>query len=410
MKARKIKDGVHWMGAIDWDRRLFDCLIPLPDGTSYNAYLVEGTQKTALLDSVDPSMTQVLLNQLKEVKRVDYLVAQHAEQDHSGSLPALLEKYPQAKLVTTPKGKGMLMDLLHIPEDRFQTVSDQETLSLGGKTLRFIHTPWVHWPETMVTWLEEDRILFTCDFFGSHLATGDLYAQDEARVYDTAKRYYAEIMMPFSNIIVKHLEKLGGLDISVIAPSHGPVYDRPAFITDAYRQWTSAPPRNLVVLPYVSMHNSTRLMVEYLAGALVERGVAVEQFDLTSVDLGRLAMVLVDAATLVAGSPTVLGGAHPLAVNAAVLAGALKPKLKFATVIGSYGWADKATEQLAGLLGGLKLEVLTPVNCKGLPGDETFAALDTLADTIAAKHRELGLEAPGSGVWQAQEVPVTAAS
>jgi flavorubredoxin len=178
MKARKVRENIYWMGAVDWDRRLFDALIPLPDGTSYNAYLVRGSEKTALLDTVDPRMTDVLMFQLESVPHIDYIVAHHAEQDHSGAIPQVLEKYEDAQVLTTPKGKGMLVDLLRIPEERFITVDDGETLSLGDKTLEFIHTPWVHWPETMVTYLPEERILFTCDFFGSHLATTDLYVTD----------------------------------------------------------------------------------------------------------------------------------------------------------------------------------------------------------------------------------------
>jgi len=208
MEARRITEGVYQLGAIDWDRRLFDSLIPLPDGTSYNAYLIEGSEKTALLDTVDPAMADVLFSQLEGVPSIDYIVAHHAEQDHAGAIPDVLVKYPNAMVVTTPKGKGilmslLLMSLLHVAEGRFITVDDGETLPLGGKTLEFIHAPWVHWPETMLTYLREDKILFTCDFFGSHLATTDLYATDEARVYEAAKRYYAEIMMPFRQMIAK---------------------------------------------------------------------------------------------------------------------------------------------------------------------------------------------------------------
>ena len=156
------------MGAVDWDRRLFDELIPLPDGTSYNAYLVEGTEKTALIDAVDPAMASMLMAQLRDTAKVDFIVCQHAEQDHSGSIPLVLERFPQAKIITTPKAKTLLMDHLHVAEGSIATVADGEKLSLGDKTLRFVHTPWVHWPETMVTYLEEDRILFSCDFFGVH--------------------------------------------------------------------------------------------------------------------------------------------------------------------------------------------------------------------------------------------------
>jgi flavorubredoxin len=390
MKPREIRPGVYWVGATDWDRRLFDSLIPLPDGTSYNSYLVKGSQKTALVDTVDPSMQNALTNNLNQlgIGNIDYLIANHAEQDHSGAIPLVLEKYPGAEVVATPRCKGMLIDLFMIPEEKFVTVNDKDTISLGDRTLEFIHAPWVHWPETMLTYLREDRILFTCDFFGSHLATTDLYVTDEGQVYEAAKRYYGEIMMPFRTNIQKNLERIREYAIDIIAPSHGPMYDRPDFITKAYQSWAFGEPRNIVVLPYVSMHDSTRSMVEYLVEALAQRGVTVRQFDLTVTDIGKLAMSLVDAATVVLGTPTVLAGAHPNVAYAAFLANALRPDLKFASIIGSYGWGGKAVEQLLGMIPNLKVELLEPVISKGLPKEADFRALDSLADTIAQKHKE----------------------
>ncbi|MDY6908982.1 MAG: FprA family A-type flavoprotein [Thermodesulfobacteriota bacterium] len=390
MQKRKITEGIHWMGAVDWDRRLFDSLIPLPDGTSYNAYLIEGSEKTVLLDTVDPLMADVFLGQLDGGPKIDLIVSHHAEQDHSGTIPHVLERFPEAKVVSTPKAKGMLIDLLRIPEEAFLTVADGETLSLGDRTLKFLHTPWVHWPETMVSYLEEERILFSCDFFGSHIAASDLYVTDKGRVYEAAKRYFAEIMMPFRNVIEKNLEKLQPYDIRMIAPSHGQIYREPSWIMDAYRDWVQGAPKNLVVLPFVSMHDSTRRMVDHLVSALAANGVSVEPFNLTVTDTGKLAIVLVDAATIVIGTPTLLAGPHPLAAYAAFLANALRPKAKFLSIVGSYGWGGKTVETLAGMIPNLKVEVLNPVLCKGLPGEEDFRALNDLAATIAAKHKEHG--------------------
>jgi flavorubredoxin len=390
MKSRQIKPGVHWLGAVDWNRRIFDSLMLLPDGTSYNAYLVKGSEKTALIDTVDPAMTDILLTQLAGVEKIDYVIAQHAEQDHSGSIPNILQKYPQAMVVTTPKCKGMLTDLMEIAESKFITVNDGETLPLGGRTLKFIYTPWVHWPETMVTHLVEDRILFTCDFFGSHLATTDLYATDRKRVYEGAKRYYAEIMMPFRTIIQKNLEKIKGLEMDIIAPSHGPLYDQPQSIINDYLEWVSDRCRNSVVLPYVSMHDSTAKMVHHLVSALVDRGVTVYPFDLVVTDPGKLAISLVDAATIILGTPMVLAGAHPKVHSAAFLTNALRPKAKFAGIIGSFGWGGKAVEQLTQALAGLKLELFEPVLCKGQPKEADFQALDKLAEGVAQRHREMG--------------------
>jgi len=388
---KQLKPNIYFVGAIDWDRRLFDELIPLPDGTSYNAYLIKGSEKTALLDTVDPTKTDVLIETIVEVgtDRIDYIVVHHAEQDHSGSIPDILMLYPDAKVITNPKCKGMLIDLLNISEDKFITVDDGQTLSLGDKTLQFVYIPWVHWPETLGTYLQEDKIFFPCDFFGSHLAASGLFVDAEAVVYEAAKRYYAEIMMPFRAPIKKNLEKIKALEIEMIAPSHGPVYDRPEFIIDAYKDWVSDQVKNEVVLPYISMHGSTRKMVEHFVDALVERGITVKQFNLGVTDIGKLAMSLVDAATIVLGSPTVLAGAHPKVAYAAILANALRPKTKFASIIGSYGWGGRMVEQLTGLMPNLKVEILTPVIAKGYPKNDDFTALDRLADEILDKHKEL---------------------
>jgi flavorubredoxin len=390
---QELRPNVYSIRAIDWDRRLFDELIPLPEGTTYNAYLVEGREKTALLDTVDATKAEILLEELAAagVDRLDYLVSHHAEQDHSGSIPLVLARYPQAQVVTNAKCRSMLIDLLHVDEGRFLTVADGQTLSLGDKTLQFFDIPWVHWPETMCTYLQEQRILFPCDFFGSHLATGSLYAEDEPLAYESAKRYYAEIMMPFRTIIKKNLEKLGRLRIDVIAPSHGPVYNQPQAIVKAYQDWVGDRVKNEVVLAYVSMHESTRTMVEHFSRALLARGIAVKQFNLTVADLGRLAIALVDAATVVLGSPTVLTGAHPKVAYAAFVTNALRPKARFASIIGSFGWGGKMVDQLAGLLANMKVEIIPPVIAKGLPKKEDLAALDRLADQILAKHREAGI-------------------
>lgn len=390
MNARPIMPGITLMGAVDWDRKLFDSLIPLPEGTSYNAYLVRGSEKTALVDTVDPSKLDVLMAQLDTVQRLDYLVAQHAEQDHSGSIPAVLARYPGAVLVTNPKAKELLQEHLDIPDDRFKTVADGETLSLGDKTLRFIYLPWVHWPETMGTYIEEDHVLLSCDFLGSHRAQSGVFAERQI-VMHGAKRYYAEIMMPFRGFIVKNLDKLTGLQIDMICPSHGPVYKDPTFILDAYREWAGGPPHNKVVIPFISMHGSTLKMVDRLTAALADRGVTVERFDLTTADLGDIAMSLVDAATIVIGTPAVLTGPHPRTIEIAYLAGALRPKARFVSIVGSFGWGQRIVDVLGGLIAPLKAELLTPVLAKGDPRAADMQAIDALADTIAAKHHEAGL-------------------
>lgn len=391
MSVDEIATRVFFVGVQDWDRRLFDELIPLPDGTSYNAYLIKGSEKTVLIDSVDPPKSTKLMANLKKLKaeKIDYVVCNHAEQDHSGAIPDIVESYPGAKVITNKKCKNLLIDHLLIPEDKFITIDDGGTISLGDKTLEFVLTPWVHWPETMCTYLREDKILFSCDFFGSHLATSDLFVKNEAKVIEDAKRYYAEIMMPFRTIIKKNIEKIEHLGFEIIAPSHGPIYNKPEIIVNAYKEWISDKVEDTVLIPYVSMHGSTEKMVSFLTEKLMDKGIAVKPFNLTKTDLGDLAMSLVDAATVIIGTPTVLTGPHPAAVYAVTLVNALRPKVRFASIIGSYGWGGKTVEVIKQNMSNLKVELLDPVLIKGHPREEDFKSLEKLADEVAMRHKNL---------------------
>lgn len=393
MTAREVLPDIYWIGAIDWNRRLFDSLIPTPEGTSYNAYIVKGSEKTALIDTVDPGKEfEYVCNLIKlGVEKVDYIIVNHAEQDHSGSVPMAAELFPGATVVASEKCKDLIVHLLDIAPERCLVVKDRDTISLGNKTLEFIMAPWVHWPETMLTYVREDSVLFSCDLFGSHMATSDLFVRDMAEVYHPAKRYYSEIMMPFRSQIKEHMKKISELGIRVIAPSHGPLYRPPDPILKAYADWISDDVKNEVVIPYVSMHGSTEKMVMHLSDALIDRGIRVKPFDLTKTDIGELATSLVDAATIVIGTPTLLFGPHPLAANAAFITNLIKPKTKFATVIGSYGWGGKTVEAVKGMLKNLKIEVLDPVYVKGAPDAACLRELEALAERITIKHREAGL-------------------
>jgi flavorubredoxin len=393
MVSREISPGIYWVGALDFDRRIFDELIPLPDGTSYNSYLIKGSEKTALIDTVDPTKEFELIENLVKlgVERIDYVVINHAEQDHSGSLPMILEFFPHAKVVTNEKCRDLLIALLHVPADVFQLVNEADTLSLGNRTLEFHITPWTHWPETQITFLKEDKILFPCDLFGFHSASTELYTDDDAVALRSAKRYYAEIMMPFRGSIKGYIDKVRALSPAMIAPSHGPIHKNPSRILDAYSDWVSDAVKNEVVLPYVSMHGSTQKMVEHFTAALVTRGIVVRPFNLTQTDIGELALALVDAATVVMATPTVLFGPHPQVVYATYLANALKPKTRYASVIGSFGWGGKSADTIVKMLDHLKVEVLPPVLVRGQPDEAAMLALDRLADEILKKHKEINI-------------------
>ena len=391
MSVRKIKDDIYAVGVVDWDRRLFDELIPLPDGTSYNAYLIEGSEATALIDTVEEDFSEKLINNLKElnIDKIDYIISNHSEPDHSGSLGEVIDEFPEAKILATEKAESMLNDLLEIPQDKIQVVEGKETLSLGNKTLEFIDTPWVHWPETMSTYLKEDEILFSCDFLGSHLATSDLYVEDKPEVYEAAKRYYAEIMMPFRKIIKSNLKKLEEYDFYLIAPSHGPIYDEPEFILNAYKDWVSDEVKPEVVVPYISMHGSTEEMVDYFVDQLMEKDIKVKPFNMTNTDLGDLAISLVDAAVVVMGSPTVLTGPHPDMAYVAILANALRPKTKYASIIGSYGWAGNMVDDIVNMIPKLNVELFDPVVAKGKPSAEDYQNLDKMIAEIEEKFKKM---------------------
>lgn len=388
---KTIKKDIYSVGVVDWDRRIFDELIQIPDGTSYNSYLVKGKDKTALIDTVDPTKTKELLENLRILDiNIDFVIANHAEQDHSGSLPEILAHYPNALVVTNAKCRELLSEFLLISEDKFMIVNDGDILDLGGKTLKFLITPWVHWPDTMVSYLEQDKILFSCDFFGSHVATSHTFANDRD-IYKPAKRYYAEIMMPFRTIIQNNLKKIGEEEIDIIAPSHGPVYKNSKFIIDAYADWTSNTSKNEVVIPYISMHGSTQRMVDYLVDALIKKGVNAKPLNLTYTDMGEVALELVDATTMIIASPTVLTGPHPSVVYATYLANALRPKLKYVSIIGSYGWGGRMLDQIEGMIKNLKVEIIEPLIIKGFPNEEDYKKLEEIAEQIFERHSKLGI-------------------
>lgn len=393
MKFQEIKNNIYYCGLNDCDRRIFDELIPLEHGTSYNSYLVKGSEKTAVIDTMYPPKTNEYIKRFVEnqIGKVDYIIANHGEQDHSGSIPAMLEKYPNAVVLTNPKCAENLKSMLHVTDEKIRVVADGEEISLGDKTLKFIFAPGVHWPDTMFTYIKEDNVLCTCDFLGAHYTFSDVFAVENDVLLKSAKRYYAEIMMPFRMMCKRYTKMIQDMNVDMILPSHGPVYTNPSYILDAYQDWTSDEPKNLVVLPYVSMYNSTKEMVEYLSTKLQNAGIKTFEFDIVDDDLGDLAMSLVDAATIVMGTSMVLAGPHPMAVNVAYLTAVLRPKAKFASLIGSYGWGGKLFDIITDLLAPLKLDLIEPVQVKGKPTEEDFKKLDILADTIIEKHKSIGL-------------------
>lgn len=386
----EIADNVFWVGAKDWNRRLFDALIPLPEGTSYNSYLVKGTEKTVLIDTVNPGFENEFVAKISKVtglEKLDYLIMNHAEPDHSNAIRFIMEKAPNAVLVTTKKGITMARNYHEIPDERVKIVGDGDLLELGGKTLRFIEAPWLHWPETMFTYLEEDKVLFSCDFFGAHTAQG-VYDEDIEDLIPMAKRYFGEIMMPFSKMGAKALEKIKDLEIRVIAPSHGPMYKNPERILAPYRKWTAGESEKKALIVYASMWGSTEKLVREMAETLLSRGVDVRLYNLAVSDLGDIARELVDSRAVVLGSPTVLAGMHPLALQGAYLVKAFKPPIKYGVLLGSYGWGGGALKQAAEMLAPAKIEIVGTFQVKGAPKEEDLKEVERIALELADKMEE----------------------
>ena len=390
---QKIKENVLYAGMNDGGRLMFDELIPLEKGTSYNSYVIIGSEKTAVIDTMYPKFTQEYLKSFDEngITKVDYIIANHGEQDHSGSIPAMLEKFPNATVVTNAVCAGNLKEMLFVPSEKIKIIKNDDELSLGNKTLQFKIAPGVHWPDTMFTYIKEDNIISTCDFLGAHYIFNDVFAVPSKDLEKSAKKYFAEIMMPFSTVCRKYVQLIRDLKVDMILPSHGPVHKNPDYILDLYEDWADEKGKNLVILPYVSMYNSTEDMIDYLSNKLNEKGINTFKYDMVTGNLGDLAIALVDATTIVMGASMVLAGPHPAAFNTAYLTSVLRPKAKIASFIGSFGWGGNLFGKMSELLAPLKLDIINPIQVKGKAKQDDYLKLDNMAEEIYKKHKEFGL-------------------
>lgn len=383
----EIAKGVFAVGSKDWNRRMFDALIPLPHGTSYNAYLVKGSEKTALVDTVNHGFENELLDKIKIITQgesLDYVVMNHAEPDHAGSISCILNENNGAVLITTEKGKKMAQTYFNVPEERIKTVKDGDCIELGEKTLKFIDAPFLHWPETMFTYLVEDKVLLSCDFFGAHTAFG-IYDDDVEEIISLAKSYFGEIMMPFKKMGNKALDKIKNLEIDVIAPSHGPIYKNTERILSVYRKWTVGDTREKAIVLYVSMWNHTEKMIKTIVETLQSENIEVCMYNIPYADLGDVAKDLVDSRAVVLGTPNVLGGAHPVAIYIAHLARLLKPPLKYGVVLSSYGWNEGAVRQIGDILEPLKIEIVGTLEVNGPPSVDDDQKIISLGKVLAGK-------------------------
>jgi flavorubredoxin len=313
----------------------------------------------------------------------------HAEPDHASAIPEVMKIADKAKVIATKLGVNMAELYFNVPPERRITVKEGDTLELGGKTLKFIEAPWLHWPETMFTFDVEDSILFPCDFFGAHITSDRFYADEiEGSLLPEAKRYYAEIMMPFAASAQQALDKVKPLNPKIIAPSHGPVYRNPQPIIEAYEKWTRGPLEQKAVVIYVSMWGNTQRLERAITETMATEGVEAVPYNLTVADISHVLRDLVDASAVVIGSPTVLGGPHPLALYATELVASFGVRGKVAAVFGSFGWGGGAVRRVRARLEKGGFQVIDTLEIRGPPRPEHIEKAVALGKAVAKKVKE----------------------
>jgi flavorubredoxin len=393
----RLADGVLWIGALDPERRWFDFL-PLEHGTTYNSYLVRGSTRTALVDTVHPSFAAPFLERLARLCPAgpDFVVVNHTEPDHAGALAGVLQAYPQAQVVCSRAGAKFLENLLHAGL-RPRVVDETARLDLGGRHLRFFITPLLHWPDTMMAYLEEDAILFTCDAFANHFSPSSLWESELPSLEESSRFYYRAIMRPYRDHVQKALARLEGLPLRVIAPSHGPILDRdPAQHLAWYRTWsTPADTAGKAAVVYASAYGNTARLAEAAAAALTAAGIQVRLWDAAREDPSGAADLVDGVQGLLVGSPTIMGDvAHPIWEFLSQLA-RVPRRGKLAGVFGSYGWSGEAAGILEERLRGLGFRLVVPALRVPLaPASQDLEHIGELAGNFARELETTQEEGP----------------
>jgi len=391
-RAVKVNDDVYWVGAIDWALRDFHGYAT-DRGTTYNAYLVMA-DKITLIDTVKAPFCDELLSRIASVvdpEKIDYIVSNHAEMDHSGSLPEVIARVKPEKVFASTKGVETLQAHFHW-DAAVQPLKDGDTLSLGNKTLSFVLTPMLHWPDSMFAYLVEDRLLFAQDAFGMHLASSERFGDELDRgvlEYEGAK-YYANIVLPFSPVVTKTLEKAAGIDIATIAPDHGPIWRKDLeWILGLYTRWAAQAPTDKAVIVYDTMWGSTGMMARALEEGLVSEGMRVRSMSLHGSHRSDVATEVLDAGALLVGSPTINNGLFPSVADLLSYLKGLRPKNLVGAAFGSYGWSGEGAKQVAEALAAMQVEVVgDPISVRYVPEQDTLAQCHDLGVQVGRKMKE----------------------
>jgi flavorubredoxin len=389
--AIKVTDHVYWVGAIDWTIRDFHGYTT-PHGSTYNAYLVMADDIT-LIDTVKAPFKDEMLSRIKSVvdpSKIKYIISNHSEMDHSGSLPEVIDFIKPEKVFASAVGVKTLKELFH-DQHEIMPVKDGEKLSLGNMELTFMETRMIHWPDSMFTYLAKDEILFSQDAFGMHLATLERFA-DEIPVatleYEGAT-YYANIVLPYSQIVLKALEKVAasGLKIKIIAPDHGPIWRKDlGFILDLYKKWASQKPTAKAVVVYATMWHSTEKMASAISEALAQAGVKVKLLSMNETHRSEVVYEVLDAGALIVGSPTLNNNILPQMADVMTYLKGLKPANKIGAAFGSFGWSGESVKHLEAMLKEMKVEIAAEsIAVKNAPGSDILEKCHELGKTIAAE-------------------------
>ena len=387
--AVKISEHVYWVGAIDWSIRDFHGYTT-PHGSTYNAYLILA-DKITLIDTVKAPFMEEMMARIASVidpSKIDYIISNHSEQDHSGCLLNVIDQVKPERVYASTMGVKNLKDISHASYE-IQPVKDGETLSLGDMDLKFMETRMVHWPDSMFSYLEKDGLLFSQDAFGMHLATFERFADEltgDLLRYEAAT-YYANIILPYSPIVLKVLEKVAaaGWMIKTFAPDHGPIWRKDiGLILDLYKKWAKQKPVNKAVVVYATMWHSTELMAKTIAETLVSEGVPVKLLSMNDVHRSEVVYETLEAGALIVGSPTLNNNILPQMADVMTYLKGLKPANLIGAVFGSFGWSGESVKDLENILKEMKVEVVAEsVSTKHVPGDEVLQKCSEMAKIVA---------------------------
>ncbi len=387
-----LKEGVNWVGVVDWNLRDFHGYVT-DRGTSYNSYLIRD-KKTALIDTVKCNFADELaenIEQLTSFEKIDYIIVNHVEMDHSGSLPVIAKLAKNAKIIASQRGKDALIEHFGAEFNRVEIVKTGDELKLGNHTLRFIETPMLHWPDSMFSYVVEDKILFSNDAFGEHLASSGRYDDevDEQVLMEEARTYYANILTPFAPLITRKIQEVVqmGIPIEIIAPDHGVIWRKdPSKIINAYLQWSSGIAKQEAVVIYDTMWGSTDKMARAIAEGIISQGIEVKLLKLRATSNTDAVTEVLEAKAVVVGSPTLNNQMFPTVSSFLTYITGLKPKGKLWSFFGSFGWGGGAVRDMTEMAkkAGFQIQE-TSVEVKYIPDEEDLKKCFDFGQQIAQK-------------------------